>query len=491
MLPRPGGAAHTPQPLLGGATWNAVCPWPNDKKLGCKHTCTATCPTVSSVQTSYYCDGAGNGIDPGCILRQQLIINGAGDNLHCPCAALGDPPAQSTWLDSTCKTAVKDSDQSCTAKCWEGHHYAGGSEVYNCTDGVWGNGGLVCEPDPCLFDALTPKDHVVMSGESGRGCVAGGTVTSGESCITECSTGYFKSGGATKYTCREGQWHPAAVNTECTADGTCPGTDPNPNGEWVGTCLPRRDMTCVSQCREDYQRNSGNLKFKCNVDDQGVGTWMPVGFNYTADTACVACWDQQADKPAHCYCTDPPADNAVCAGMEGHRAGAADSECEPVCVPGYHHEEEEQPFRCTVVNGTGQWVGGSSQCLEGSTDSRTGRSGVSPEYAVLITLGVLAVLSCVVYKCLWPRFCQREVAQNRLLRQSLLGGAEMMPAAKLARVDAAARWSRAQATQLQGDSERSDVPANRSRNHMGSSDGSASYRQVTHTAAAARTVWRC
>jgi hypothetical protein len=106
----------------------------------------------------------------------------------------------------------------------------------------------------------------------------------------------------------------------------------------------------------------------------------------------------------------------------GHQAGALNSECKPGCAAGYHHEEKEQSFRCTVVNGTGQWVGGSIECLEGNTDS----SGVRPEHAVLITLGVLAVLAIVVYKCLWPRFCaHKSSAPRSLLRESILGSANM------------------------------------------------------------------
>jgi hypothetical protein len=53
--------------------------------------------------------------------------------------------------------------------------------------------------------------------------------------------------------------------------------------------------------------------------------------------------------------------------------------------------------------------------------------------------------------CCCCRRCgkQEEEVRPSLLRQSLLGGAEMMPAAKLANVDAAARWARAQAATQQ------------------------------------------
>jgi hypothetical protein len=417
-----GSCSHSRTPP-GGATWNADCPWQIGNNLGCHHTCTATCPVDSSVQTAYYCnDGS---LDPHCWGNTHIEVkNGDGDNLHCPCAPLGAPPDQATWVDPACSSALQQHGQSCTAQCWQGHHLTGGSETYKCTDGVWRDGELACAPDPCPFDALTPKENVNVSGENGGSCVAGRDVASGESCSAECSHGYFKSGGSTQYTCREGLWTPAAVNTECTADGTCEATDPNIHGEWAEGCIPHRDQVCESQCKEGYQRRSEKvtLQYQCTIDDQGVGTWMPVGFNKSADTACVACWDQQANKPAHCYCTDPPMDNAQCADMEGHRAGATDSECKPGCVPGYHHEEEQQPFRCTVVNGTGQWVGGSIECLEGNTDS----SGVRPEHAVLITLGVLAVLAIVVYKCLWPRFCaHKSSAPRSLLRESILGSANM------------------------------------------------------------------
>jgi hypothetical protein len=376
--------------------------------------------------------------------------------------------------------------------CPDGCTTLGKTAQQNCSCGV-SPPGPSRNRSSCPFEALTPKDHVVMSGENGGSCAAGQIVASGESCIAECGTGYFKSGGTTQYTCRQGQWTPAALNTECTADGSCEATDPNENAEWAEGCHPYRDQACVSQCKEGYQRRSGKLtlQLRCTIDGQGVGTWMPVGFNYSADTVCVACWDQHEDKPAHCYCeADPPTDNAECAKLEGgYLAGALHSECKPGCAAGYHHEEEEKPFRCTMVNGTGQWVGGSIQCLKGNKSKTVRSFGVRPEHAVLITLGVLAVLIVVVYKCLWPRFCKREVAQERLLRPTLLGGAEMMPAAKLAQVDAPARWARAQATQLQGGSGPSDVPVNISHGHLGGSESSARYRQVTHTTAACMVVW--
>jgi hypothetical protein len=351
----------------GGATWNAGCPWANGIALGCDHTCTATCPADTRKGTTFTCKH--HNADPACTGiwgSPSLRHTGDGNDLHCPCS-----------FDA-------------------------------------------------LTQKLTPKDHVVVSGESGGGCVAGGTVASGESCSAECGKGYHKGGGVTQYTCREGLWTPGPINTECTADGSCEATDPDQNAEWVEGCLPRRDEVCSSQCREDYQRRPNDiLSLKCTINDTTkVGTWMPVGFNKSADTECVGCWDQQEDKPAPCDCEEhPPADHAVCADMEGgHQAGALNSECKPGCAAGYHHEEKEQSFRCTVVNGTGQWVGGSIECLEGNTDS----SGVRPEHAVLITLGVLGVLAIVVYKCLWPRFCaHKSSAPRSLLRESILGSANM------------------------------------------------------------------
>jgi hypothetical protein len=290
----------------------------------------------------------------------------------------------------------------------------------------------------------------------------------------------------------------------------------NPN-----TVMYTRDRSCEAHCRPGYAA-VGNRTVTCTANrswsagdlqcrrcSSGSGGGAAGGTAKCVDTApghyvgcdaaaqkCVCKWPwygAQCERQASC---SPPCQHkGVCvgqlrAGTFGEREDDYEMRCScstqwsgPVCrIPDPCKFKDEARAACkhggVCTTSTVEEMGFTCECnATGYSGLKCTEGGPNAEADGLPMLayvgaGVGAVMVVLVL-CMSLRHRKQEQIQGRLLRQSLLGGTEMMPAAKLASVDAAARWARAQTTQLQSQGSGSD--------HMGGSDSSAHYRQVTHT----------
>ena len=253
---------------------------------------------------------------------------------------------------------------ACADSSWKDDG-AGNADVACQANGDWSPAPLNCVPkETCveLASSANARNAVVTGGTCSKQVYSSGKegVLPGLTCSHACKPTYWRhvGEGASTLTCGEnGQWNDDPFTCEpiptCPEDLDATASSRNAaktSGQCSGGMLPSglegvlMGKTCVQQCKQDYERQTGDVSRTCQAD----GTWSGSALVCTPIPTC------GEDLAASAAARDAMHKSGSCAG--GVKRGTS---CTQQCKSDYEKESGDATRTC---QNDGSWSGAPLTC---------------------------------------------------------------------------------------------------------------------------------